>query len=863
MTDGKLVKMKTLDAPEREVHEVRLPRVGEWYWVKGKFTAESDLGKVWRNEIMRKADAEGDEGEMLAVVTKVGSNFIEVRSPRLEVSRYTSSQWTFRVHADEFESRLTRELNADSIIKQQTARHQGEVKRLMGEIQELTARLGVGQLSLADGNSAGETAALVRVTSDAPVTEYKSALQAAKSKTLPQLFEKVELETRFMSGWMLAELLAVRVEAEEGMAPLIERIDNRVFNVELYAGLLDDMVRVRRGAPATVGEPVHLFQRRHYMDEEYLAVFNVRNRDTVVDRGNDKSLDSRDLLLFDKWVAQEENFKRLFPFPRTVVAFRIRRFDKDYTPRGDEEIHELMKFASWTDELKREGRYTFLFIRNGEQLYRLRIATKHLNDYGQEIEDPVEFQDELFPDEHLQHLVGHLYAKLDGPKVLDVITSHDFEVRCATYKQAQEEYPRLVSRYEHALTAWRKKHALLMKPRADYWGHLIGFETYQMRRLCMAEGGWLDDAVKVSDDGIPRELRSSMWGSAILDCHHERVKKVGVTAATIKDWRTEFEAELAQAKATQPERPQAPVDDSMGYTPFDDTNVYYDEIQKWLADKRNEHNRLVLILQGLLDRSEALHPHPKWELWTETGFANALTLHYDSKRALTPSEMPPSWEDFKAQKNSVLKAGSVVLGADAAWRYWKKLRRAERSRRSDSIDYKTEEDGPGYAARVVRVEKDGRLVFSWRKKREFWGHSTRWGGYRKPKDRITMVEWSCKPEAVFCLDDYRPGEFKQFFADPRTRQTYKQWAHTLLTAEMYVYGQLPVTEPLLAKKRPAKDPNGHAWRQMGTRDEFRCKNCTLLYVRDPGSPDWKPPTTRCENAVLNESDKRKKKPKEE
>jgi hypothetical protein len=49
--------------------------------------------------------------------------------------------------------------------------------------------------------------------------------------------------------------------------------------------------------------------------------------------------------------------------------------------------------------------------------------------------------------------------------------------------------------------------------------------------------------------------------------------------------------------------------------------------------------------------------------------------------------------------------------------------------------------------------------------------------------------------ALLNISAYTPGDFKQFFADPRTRAEYLQWAPLLLTAEDWHSGKLRGKEP--------------------------------------------------------------------
>ncbi len=46
---------------------------------------------------------------------------------------------------------------------------------------------------------------------------------------------------------------------------------------------------------------------------------------------------------------------------------------------------------------------------------------------------------------------------------------------------------------------------------------------------------------------------------------------------------------------------------------------------------------------------------------------------------------------------------------------------------------------------------------------------------------------------LFNVDAYTPGDYKQFFEDPRTRAEYLKWAPFLLTAEDYHAGKRKVS----------------------------------------------------------------------
>src|SRR5262249_26981097 len=80
--------------------------------------------------------------------------------------------------------------------------------------------------------------------------------------------------------------------------------------------------------------------------------------------------------------------------------------------------------------------------------------------------------------------------------------------------------------------------------------------------------------------------------------------------------------------------------ESREYQPFLKSNVFYDDIARFVQSEIDKHNRLVLILQGLLDRSPIFNPHPPWSLWNNDSFGQAIHLIYDESRALTAGEKP-------------------------------------------------------------------------------------------------------------------------------------------------------------------------------------------------------------------------------
>lgn len=58
------------------------------------------------------------------------------------------------------------------------------------------------------------------------------------------------------------------------------------------------------------------------------------------------------------------------------------------------------------------------------------------------------------------------------------------------------------------------------------------------------------------------------------------------------------------------------------------------------------------------------------------------------------------------------------------------------------------------------------------------------------------TQFTCTDKYLFNVDAYTPGDFRQFFEDPRTRAQYLKWAPYLLAAEEYHAGNRGILEDL-------------------------------------------------------------------
>ena len=826
-----ITKTEPLQRAERieGSNEPVLPRVGQWYWMKtsehvwfgekpSEFSDEEKqertakayteasrtfAGAIRNLELKDAEDGKRLHFEGLVYVAELGSNYVAVENVRAGNSRRS-----WRVHLDELESELTLEPNAAELIAQYAGKARAAVAQYLAEVNEVTNRLGLGtaQQSLEAG-----TAGLVVASSNKPAEVYKSALVHAKEKTLPDLFKRIEEANELVGVWLAADVRPLKALARQ-LEPVLERVDARIFNVELYAGLTETSVCVRKGKPAEANEPLHLHQRRHYMDEESVFGYEAGG------------MDCRNLDDFDAWLARPHNLERVLPFPRSVVAFRIRRFDKDYEWKGGS-WRDFVRFSLTLTGQKAADKVTYLYMRNGAQLHRLEV-------------DEFSFEEQLFPDMEHQHLTGKLYVREkkwrnDG---FEFITKDDYEVRQAKAALARAEYPKALARFEAVEKTWREKHRRVLSldehytpkslaPDASWKRWDVKLTNYARRALLMRCQGLTEEAaIKVEEaarnDDKPRLVKvrtgkdwtmvdldevelhaSSRFGPARWAVRHrfggwpEAGAKEAALEAVLPaaGLYAEWEPLAAACRAEVPACPMDPDahnhrhSDSRpahaDWAPLDDSYIQLDDAMTDLQKKRDGHNRLVLILQGLLDRSKVFSPHPPWKLW-EGDTSKALVLHYDTSRALAPSEEAPKFRALQAEANKGLKVGALIAGAQGAFyaaEYKKREKDVERRGRGAQWN-RVENPGPGLIARVTAISRAKRTVtVKWTARRSYW--NGRPDATQQKTLRIPFDE-------VFCVDGYEPGTMRKFFDDPRTRAEYLKWAPFLMAAEDFAAGKL-------------------------------------------------------------------------
>lgn len=640
----------TFDAGPRGVDDARL---GQWYWVS------DEAG--WRDTDEEGNDLkEGEKYRWLGCVMQIGSNFLELKSPP-----YANSSSSLRVHFDDFEEVLTFAPDADAYIEQRQAKSKREINALLEEVRQLTARLGVVQPQITTDHAVGDQNALVVVSQKPDTKSYKKALVKAAEKTLPDLFAQIKNANVELARWMIAPTLPLQASILP-MQQSIEAVKSRIYTIELYAGLTEEAVKCCDGKPAAIGEKLRIMQRRLYMDEECLANYQAGG------------MEFKDITKFDAWISKPENRDRLLPFPRTLAAFRVRRNQKEREHEGN--IDRM--FINF--ELADADKATFLYVRNGAQVWRIDCA--------------FEFDEMIVPNKEQFNPGEPMMVKTHGSSISEMMPKQRWDALVAEEEEQHKKY---------------------LKWEEDNPG----------------DNNWMDNPYHNS---------------------------IGFRHDYKHDW-----------------------------APFDQSNVYFDEALKEIEDEIKRYNRIAVIVQGLFDRSEVLHPHGPVRMWDTESFAQSVELMYDAV-TLTYGEKP-DFEAYRARINAFIDEKSVFVGQEDYW-----LRReAVKENRRIANDYRnrgsrpnylrywpSEESGPGYIRKADEWKPRARkAVFRWiRESRNY-----RRARYDRPEEIKVSLE--VPVDELLNISGYSPGDFKQFFADPRTRVEYLQWAPLLLAAEDYHAGK--------------------------------------------------------------------------
>ncbi|MDE5179125.1 hypothetical protein [Vibrio fluvialis] len=655
-----------LSTVEREERNDDNIQVGQWYWL---VEDEYPLKDGWVVEGMHPQGY-----GQLRCVTKVGTNFVALTAPWR-----SNSSLHCRVHISEFHSIAMYEPNPHRYFEAFARYYMGETQKVMATITDISRRFNLSNTGalLSQTNTSHLLSDMKESSSNAlvPIGTNLESLQAElavlKDKTLPELQDQVRQHNYSMESWLSASNLTNKVMLDLATSSL-GAVQEKIDDISLYAGIGETCKLVRDGSPAASDEKLALMQRRCFMDEECLLDYELGGIDI-------NSIDE-----FDRWLSKEGNFSRLLPFPKCMVAFRVRRDSKNYGMTN--QLSEARVHAN----LNADNKFTFLYVRNGEKLYRVKTE--------------LEFQEMLFEND-AAHIGEPLMAQRRP-------LSHVKTVPRREYEQAVIESDKLMALAEQ----WDK------------------------------------------DNPSKESIFSIYFRGKEFNDHNPFAKEAK------RLFSHYFE------------------DD---YIPLDDSHLYFDEVQQQIKTKMKKYNAIALLIQGILDRSEALQPMAKYNLRDPQDFNAALRLVYDAEMVLTYGEAP-DFEEYRAELNAKASVSSVWVGQKAVWQQREAEKIAERQSYHDR-GYAVDplrlnihgNKGPEYLSEATKVSlKAKKATFSW----SYWNVNYKSRFYNQVVEARLTTSFDC----VLNVSAYKQGDYKRFFSDPRTRMQYLQWAPLLLAAEEYV-----------------------------------------------------------------------------
>ncbi len=320
------------------------PKLGEWYWV---MCEQWETPTSWVNGKVVDGKNRKDV-EVLMCVHHLASNHV-VFALHHPTERYTDHEL---VRHRDLAAKTRREEDWKAIIQRRIEAKQLELSGAIKLMAEKVSDVGLIPKEL---DAPAEETLLPSVIRRDP-NESKQELLKLKDKTFPECQKYVAYLTQHIVSMQKDMMLPMFAEGER-MEKAVETVKDRLFALEMYAGLCETAKVIRKGEPAPIDTPVTIRQMLRYMDEETLIDY---------DKGG---MNFEKLADFDAWVAKDENLNRMAPEPRCVVAFKVRRFNKDYGPCST--LGQAFRIA----EMHAKDAMTYLLLRNGTTVWRLQTDT--------------------------------------------------------------------------------------------------------------------------------------------------------------------------------------------------------------------------------------------------------------------------------------------------------------------------------------------------------------------------------------------------------------------------------------------------------------------------------------------------------
>lgn len=156
------------------------------------------------------------------------------------------------------------------------------------------------------------------------------------------------------------EQAAAALAAVEDTLRYADHVASGVKTLGLYTGDGVEVVELCSGAPAPASEPLTLYQRKLYMDEEWLVHLKSGGADY------------EDLPAFGRALQEDRSLlERILPAPRSAVIMQYRRNAKAYFSKKGGELGDVIARSLADVEKNKPNFETFLLVRNGERVHQV------------------------------------------------------------------------------------------------------------------------------------------------------------------------------------------------------------------------------------------------------------------------------------------------------------------------------------------------------------------------------------------------------------------------------------------------------------------------------------------------------------
>ena len=184
-------------------------------------------------------------------------------------------------------------------------------------------------------------------------------IEAAKTKELAEIQKKIEdmqAELRKKQDILMAELDKKKAELEEQQSVLNNQIfmlDTQIYSIRCYLGEVIDFKSITQGKGASTEEPLVIYQKIRYINEElgkYMGMYNI----PITDENGDT---------FIEILKNREDLRELFaPNDKCISILKASRNGK-YKGVSEDFANTLKDYEMY------HGRQIAILVRNGENLY--------------------------------------------------------------------------------------------------------------------------------------------------------------------------------------------------------------------------------------------------------------------------------------------------------------------------------------------------------------------------------------------------------------------------------------------------------------------------------------------------------------